>query len=135
MISIQWSLETRAQKDNSLIEIESKLKEWNEVERLGFLLKETKKKVVYFEFQRQNILEYKEKYWRLKSISLWLAKEDENTKYFHHYVNHRKNSKSIWNKENDQGVEVKCFEDIANISISYFDKIFKEESQSSKHML
>ena len=57
----------RSQKDKSLIEIESRLKEWNEVKELKFIADESKKEIVDLEIQRKNIPKFWEVDLRLKS--------------------------------------------------------------------
>jgi hypothetical protein len=48
-------------------------------------------------------LEKEEKEWRLKSRALWLEVEDNNMKYFHQYVNLRRNLNTIWEIKNEDG--------------------------------
>jgi len=45
-------------------------------------------------------LEKEEQEWRLKSRVLWLEVGDNNTKYFHQFVNFRRDLNTIWEIKN-----------------------------------
>jgi hypothetical protein len=46
--------------------------------------------------ERNKLLQADEEMWRHKSRAIWLQKGNLNTFFFHHFVNHRRNRKTIW---------------------------------------
>jgi hypothetical protein len=72
-----------------------------------------------------SFLDKEEMTWRLRSRALWLKARDNNTKFFHHYSNYRKNRNTIWGIRNEEGRIVSSFEDKAEARIKYFQSLFK----------
>jgi len=68
-------------------------------EGFGYLIEEKKLEAKLLEDKKRQILQEKEKEWRLKSITLCFQVGDDNNKFFHRYENHRKNINSIWKIE------------------------------------
>ena len=56
-----------------------------------------------------------------------MASGDENSKFFHHYVNHRNNINSSWKIAEELGEEFEHFEYISKIGINHFEDLFMEE--------
>jgi hypothetical protein len=62
----------------------------------GYASPETKEALLALEKKKRQLLEAKEKEWRLKSRALWLQSGDENTKFFQAYEKGRKMVNTIW---------------------------------------
>jgi hypothetical protein len=69
------------------MDIESKLQSWLEKEGQVMLSIQQKDKLKSLKKGRRTILLHKEKERRLKIIFVWLQDGDENTKFFHKFVN------------------------------------------------
>ena len=59
---------------------------------------------------------------------MWIPKEDENAKYFHHFVNHRKNVNTTWKMLRYYGVEVRVFVDLGFLELKH---IHREDNKVS----
>jgi hypothetical protein len=55
------------------------------------------------EQERNNILHANEEKWRQRSRAIWVQSGDQNTKLFHHFSNHRRNRKHIWEISDEFG--------------------------------
>ena len=64
---------------------------------------------------------------RQKSRVVRILCGDDNTAFFHKHVNHRKNINSIWNIQNDDGIQVEGFESISKVGVQHFETLFQEE--------
>jgi hypothetical protein len=73
------------------------------------------------ENKRNEWLKKEEMEWHQKSRALWLQVGDNNTKKFHHYANHCRNSKTIWEIKNE-GVMVSSFREKADSRALFFEK-------------
>jgi hypothetical protein len=62
--------------------------------------------------------------WKHKSRVLWLKEGDNNTKFFHHYANQRRNINSIWEIKNEEDVLVSSFQDKSEARARYFENLF-----------
>jgi hypothetical protein len=56
---------------------------------------------------------------------------DDNTKFFHHVANGRKQKNTIWAIQRNDGTMATSFEDIAAIGTSHFKNLFKAEQRST----
>eukprot|EP01018_Ginkgo_biloba_P006122 Gb_38546 [translate_table: standard] len=104
---------------------------WRTLRIAGFPVEDTKLKVKSLELKRRKLLEEKEHLWRLNSRALWLAKGDENTKYFHQYANFRKNVNTIWKIHRLNGMMATGFDDLAYLGVEHFDGLYKEENKAT----
>jgi hypothetical protein len=91
---------------------------------------EQKAHIKSLEKKKNQILLNKEKAWRLKSKALWLHAGDENTKFFHHCANGRKNGNTIWNIRKEDGSLAFSFEEFASEGVSFFKSLYKEERRA-----
>jgi hypothetical protein len=69
--------------------LEAQLDSLYKKDLISFPLEEFKVEVCRLEKRKRKLLEEKEMASRLKSRALWLAKGDENNKYFYQYANHK----------------------------------------------
>jgi hypothetical protein len=70
-------------------------------------------------------LKKEEQEWRQQIRSFWLQAEDNNTKFFHKFSNHRRNVNTIWEIKSDLGDMVSSFHKNAEVGACYFENIFK----------
>ena len=85
-----------------------------------------------FEKKKDMILKQEEKYWRLKSIALWISiLGDENTSFFHSFASNRRNLKSIWDLIDENGNVVKTQYHLNLLARAHFENIVKKDGQSS----
>ena len=59
-----------------------------------------------------------------------MAKWDDNTKFFQAFVKGRKQQNTIWELKNARNEWVSSFEDLAKISKSFFETLFKAEQHA-----
>jgi hypothetical protein len=71
-------------------------------------------------------LAWDEAKWRQKSRAVWLAKDDENTKFFHNYAKMRKNSNIILDIQKENGEKVYKFNEIAEVGTRHFKNLYQE---------
>jgi len=69
--------------------------------------------------------------WRLKSQSIWILDEDNNTNFFHKYVAYHKNFNTIWELEREDGIKVSSFQDLASTGKKHFQNLFKDNGASN----
>jgi hypothetical protein len=65
-------------------------------------------------------LEKEEVEWRQRSRAIWLEVGDNNTKFFHQYVNYRKCINTISEIKNDEGITVSSFQEKAEVGALFF---------------
>jgi len=59
------------------------------------------------------MLAREEELWHKKSWAGWMEACDNNTKFFHHFVNAQKVNNTIWEIKDEGGICVKYFKDKA----------------------
>lgn len=69
------------------------------------------------------------KEWRIKSRSLWRYEEDDNTKLFREFSNHRKLINSIWAIYHLYGSQATAFMELALEGTYQFKNTDKEKSK------
>jgi hypothetical protein len=60
-----------------------------------------------------------------------LASGDENTKFFNHFTNHRKNHNTIWDLKSLEGQTIKGFKDLVELGVHCCSNIFKERETTN----
>ena len=76
------------------------------------------------ERKRSMLLLQEEKLSRLKSKALWLEAGDKNTKYFHKFASHRKNTNTILEIKDEAGGTTKLFKEKVKATVDHFQKRF-----------
>jgi hypothetical protein len=102
------------------------LENWRRMDIDSTFLDEQKAHIKSLEKEKKQIFLNMQKASRLKRRSLWLQVRDENTKFFHHCSNGRKNRKAIWNIGKEDGSLASSFGDIAFKGVSFFKSLCKE---------
>jgi len=77
------------------------------------------------EGKKNKWLKMDEHVWRLKRRSLCLKVGDNNTKFFHNFPNHRKNTNTIWEMKDDEGSEASTFREKTKAGARHFEKLFE----------
>jgi len=82
-----WAHNKRIQEDQTLCRIESEIATFEN--NLGgiYSSEEHKDRMVSHYAERDKILKEKEETWCLRSRSIWMLEEDENTKFYHKFAN------------------------------------------------
>jgi hypothetical protein len=76
------------------------------------------------EDKRASWLKTEEQEWRIKSRALWIKEGDNNTKFFHQFVNYRRNLNTIWEIKDEEGNVAVSFEDKSNLGVNFFSNLF-----------
>jgi hypothetical protein len=69
-------------------------------------------------------LKTEEQEWCTKSRALWIKEGDNNTKFFHQFVNFRRNLNTIWEIKDEQGNVAASFEDKEKLGVNFFSNLF-----------
>jgi hypothetical protein len=59
-----------------------------------------------------------------KEQDLWIKVGDNNTNFFHHYANFRRNINTIWDIKEENGEVVYTFKEKAELGIRHFKNLF-----------
>jgi hypothetical protein len=105
----KWISVWKARRKREVLEIESNLSRLLSNEDGDPLSSAQLEEIKSLEERRNAWLRKDEQEWRLKSHALWLQVGDNNTKFFHHFSNHRRNLNTIWEIKNEEGVKVNSF--------------------------
>ena len=68
--------------------------------------------------------------WKKRSRALWLKEGDQNTKFFHNRASHRYKRNRIKELKIEAGIICTNEEEISNILIDYYQKLFTSASPS-----
>ena len=71
-----------------------------------------------------DLLDSEENMWQQRAKVQWLGLSDRNTKYFHTKASKRKEKNTILGLEDEEGNWRNSKEDIADIAVSYFEKMY-----------
>ena len=71
-----------------------------------------------------------EEIWWLKSRAIWLERRDENTNFFQDFEKGRKIQNTIWGLKNENNEDIISFEGLANLGITHFKSLFKEDNMA-----
>ena len=78
------------------------------------------------EDKRRDLVSKEDATWRLRSRAIWIKQGDNNTIFFHHSTNHRKNINSIWEVHDPKGVVISSFKKKAEEGVRHFNNLFKD---------
>lgn len=92
---------------------------------------EAKADLKALETRRRKLLDDHEDEWCLKSRAIWLAKGDENTKFFHTYAKGRKVSNILWKLKGQGDTFVSSFEGLVEMGKNHFQTLFKVDLRDS----
>ena len=90
-----------------------------------------KLEIMDLESKRKKILAENEEIWGRNSRVIWVQCGDDNTKYFHYFINHRKHVNSIQNMQNEDGVYGFGFEYLSLTRVRHLSTLFKEDDNAS----
>ena len=88
-----------------------------------FINEELMIRVTHIDKRKGKLLENKEPAWRIKIRAFSLEKSDQNTKFFQHYVVHRKRVNTVWKIKMNDCSMTSIFEDIARVGVDPFNEI------------
>eukprot|EP00253_Pinus_taeda_P029000 PITA_29000 len=90
VLSRAWAHKKREQEDLIISQAEQVIADLESQSEGTFTSLEQKTLYETLTKQRAQVLKDREASWRLRSKAIWLKEGDENTKFFHHFVNGRK---------------------------------------------
>jgi hypothetical protein len=76
--------------------------------------------------KKDQILDYEEATWRLRSRAIWIDKGDKNTIFFHNYATHRRSQNTIWEIVDESGSHKTTDNDIKEIAYNHFKDQYSE---------
>jgi len=125
-VTKEWAHGFSKKSQSLLLDVESKINNLLVGKLVGSLsnIEETSLKALMA--KRQDILVYKETKWHLKSRTIWLKEEDNNTMFFHRYVTYQKRFNSVWEIKDQTGKLVNCSERIVEARKEFYTSLFKE---------
>ena len=92
---------------------------------------ERKERLLILDGKRRQLLKVQEETMRQKSRAVWLKDGDSNSKLFHQFPNHRRNTNSLWGLKDSKGdwcVEAKG---LKKDVVDFFWDIFSKPASSS----
>jgi hypothetical protein len=78
------------------------------------------------EQERNKILHETEEQWRQRSRAIWLLSGDQNTKFFHNFASYRRNSKFVWELQDDEGQVHSGQENLKKVAYKHFKDFYKD---------
>jgi hypothetical protein len=90
---------------------------------------EIKEEVLSLEKRKVELLKFEEESWRLKSRAIWLKSGDKNTKFFHKFVENRRNFNTIWDVMDDEGNFHQSQEGIKATTHNYFSSLYRAKDR------
>jgi hypothetical protein len=90
-----WLKIYNAHKKRQLCEEEENIMDMNQILGEGSMYKTQIRLLKDLEATRHSLLELEEKYWSLRSRTLWLKVVENNSKFFHQYTNFYKSLNMI----------------------------------------
>ena len=81
-------------------------------------------RIHHLKWEINGLLIKEEKMWKQRSRTLWLHKGDQNTRFFHSRASHRHRRNRIMELENLDGVLFLDEEEITNILVTYYHRLF-----------
>jgi hypothetical protein len=73
------------------------------------------------ENERNTLLKEIEEHWRQHSRAIWIKSHDLNTKFFHNYVSYRRNSKHVWEINEEEGQVYRGHENVKLVALNHFN--------------
>ncbi|XP_019166699.1 PREDICTED: uncharacterized protein LOC109162453 [Ipomoea nil] len=77
--------------------------------------------------EMKKALTVEEKYWQQKAHMQWVVEGEKNTRYFHGMVRERRRKQTIHKIKNEKGKWVEEQEQIANLAVGFYQKLFEAE--------
>jgi hypothetical protein len=97
----------------------------------GASLPEAERHLCNMEQERNKLLKVNEELWRQHSRAIWIQSGDQNTKFFHHYANHRRNQKHVWEISDETGYMHTGQGELKEEAVNYFKFFFKASGHPS----
>ena len=106
-----WARDYSTNQQKQLKEVEISLKENYRKNKFGIFTEEELKEVREKELKREELLAREKELLRLQSRAIWIKEGDNNTIFFHHFSNHRRNLNTISTIKDMNGVMVSSFKE------------------------
>jgi len=104
--------------------VEAEIADTIHVSHLSSFNQDDRERLLSLNKRKDQLLLIQEISWRLKSRALWIEAGDQNTKYFHAYANHRKNTNSIWSLLDEEGQTVTSQQDLELTAFTHFKQFY-----------
>jgi hypothetical protein len=126
----EWAKQREGNIQKRMVSLESQIKDTflNFVDDYSQLDKEIL--LGNLEMERNKLLKINEEKWRQRSRAIWINSGDRNTKFFHHFANHRRIHKHIWEINDEEGNGHSGQNAIKEATTQYFKNFFKARSDS-----
>ena len=128
------SVEVKSWEKNKKLENQETLRVFeDEIEYLensmndDYFSSHNKDRLAFLNAERSIVLLKFEKTLRLKSRAVWLEVGDNNSKFFHHFANHKRVSNSIWELKNKYCIMLGEQSTIMKELVRHFQEIYNQD--------
>jgi hypothetical protein len=126
-----WANEQRKLKHLKIEKIEEDLEAYYQKKAHKMDTTDSDLHIKELDKEQTKILYVKEDMWRQKSKAIWLQKGDQNTKFFHLFASYKRNQKTIWEIQDENGHCQKGHDALASMAVRHFKEFYTEMGQNS----
>lgn len=123
-ICSQWIHQKKLDDGLELYTLESQLGDLHRQNFDSGLMDEDFDLIRLYEHKKEELLLQETKEWRLKSRAIWVSHGDGNSKLFHSYASHRRNTNAIWELKDGTGNLINGHDALQAAVMEHFGRLY-----------